>query len=837
MMVVGYHDTVKNTLYIRYCTYIQTLFYSILSLSLSLHFFWEIMVIACVQRKRKLMEVVLRGRVAVTMLVVWWACCSTASLATTEAASAVVERGGDERTDMWIAAPRHVGIRKEEEGEEEEKYSRYRAAASGTTSHVHDADARLDMVRRQEDEKTKMLHLRHHAAAKAEDAQKEYVDVLVDADALLAAQDAEDIRDELHALRRGDTTREYGLLRECGQGIAAAVVLVQGAPRDYIVPGGGVNRDDDDDDDDVLRRRAQTPAGAAKLLHDTWGLGADACGGNGMLILVSIDERAIEFSTGRAASQLLPDSFLQRVVEAMKPNLRRGKVADALLLALRACGRFATGQNREEVARLLLDATNVARRGNAESEYDFFSQTVSIVVLFLAQFIFAAIQNSIGMPRRRREQHRWTRCMKLLKDIERSADDTAHGTDTAVAEHGPNYEMSICSICLESFDNEKEEEEEEDDDDDADDDNDTEQRHGEEQRPRGATLPAEEEATTTATSSPTPTSVQRRGFFVEFVEHLDRNDADQVAQGLVAQCAEFMRNLEARVRRWISRMYDIVQAYAGGNTSGSGRSGDHATATALSDADTSTKRGQTGKLKKKKKPQIVRINLECGHSFCRSCLSEWFKSKTTCPLCREECHVRLRSIARSTTVGAASETASPLVVDHSASTAGSHGAEAAAAAAATATTDMTANTEGGLLGRLSRYVRTSLFGSGDTDEEPASFAEQRRDDASAWVRDIAHDADGLDIVAEDAARATGGQLMYSFGLRRLQRMYPSFIDSGMISNLRPTQRLSREVSFLNRCPQRQTTMARNNFHSSSASSFSAFGGGSSRGGGGVSGRW
>jgi hypothetical protein len=31
------------------------------------------------------------------------------------------------------------------------------------------------------------------------------------------------------------------------------------------------------------------------------------------------------------------------------------------------------------------------------------------------------------------------------------------------------------------------------------------------------------------------------------------------------------------------------------------------------------------------------LKLPCGHGFCEPCISQWFQTRTTCPMCREDC--------------------------------------------------------------------------------------------------------------------------------------------------------------------------------------------------------
>lgn len=78
----------------------------------------------------------------------------------------------------------------------------------------------------------------------------------------------------------------------------------------------------------------------AITLHNTWGVGSDSpCGGTGILVFLSMHDRAIYISTGDALKPVLTDHRLDKVMTEMKPLLRQVKYGDALQTAVYEIGK------------------------------------------------------------------------------------------------------------------------------------------------------------------------------------------------------------------------------------------------------------------------------------------------------------------------------------------------------------------------------------------------------------------------------------------------------------------------------------------------------------------
>ena len=467
------------------------------------------------------------------------------------------------------------------------------------------------------------------------------VEPVIDVDGVLTGKEVMLLERDVKSVLNGDEAEGFGIISEaCGQGVAIAVVLVRRPLHSYL-----------------RQYQFTSPAQAAQILHDKLGVGSDdaACGGNGLLLLIALNERAIEFSSGRSAKSMLPDQFLARVIDKMKPQLRAGQIFDAVSLAVRVCGLFAAGR-RQQVANIL---GSIDINGSDKMDLGALSMFTAYICLFVL-FI------GINFVRQRRQTRSWNKCLSLLKEIEKLND--VNGTQDS-SESGPSkYATKMCSICMEEF-------------------------------------------------------------------------ADVEIEG------EKQKDKDVALRR------------------------------------------------------VRRVNLDCGHSFCMPCLTEWFKIKSTCPLCRKECKIVSGGLEN---------------VDQ----------------------EPKLETES-----LPWYRNFFLSRQSGTTQQNVNYNRSNGFSRNqTWMEGLVEDygeSDGGLFLSSSSPSSTSRLVscqQRAFQLRRLRRLYPNFIDTGMINRLSPTQRLSRELTFLDRCPQVSTTRSRSQSSGFSYSS-SSFSGGSCRGGGGASGRW
>ena len=90
----------------------------------------------------------------------------------------------------------------------------------------------------------------------------------------------------------------------------------------------------------VMRKMSPPPLSAqtfAAALHNLWGVGHVQCG-NGILLLVSLEDRHLYITTGKDSKRRIADAHVQRILENMKPLLRSGDVQSAVLLAITRYG-------------------------------------------------------------------------------------------------------------------------------------------------------------------------------------------------------------------------------------------------------------------------------------------------------------------------------------------------------------------------------------------------------------------------------------------------------------------------------------------------------------------
>jgi uncharacterized membrane protein YgcG len=85
--------------------------------------------------------------------------------------------------------------------------------------------------------------------------------------------------------------------------------------------------------DDPQERAAEV---FARFLHNEWGVGTDtpACGGAGVLLFLSQDDRAIYISRGSALASVMTDRRLDRAIARMRPLLQRQEYDEAILGAI-----------------------------------------------------------------------------------------------------------------------------------------------------------------------------------------------------------------------------------------------------------------------------------------------------------------------------------------------------------------------------------------------------------------------------------------------------------------------------------------------------------------------
>ena len=156
-------------------------------------------------------------------------------------------------------------------------------------------------------------------------------------------------------------------------------------------------------------------------LHNKWGVGLETpCGGTGILMFLSIQDRAIYISTGSAVKPMLTDSRLDRVINLMKPYLREENYIDALQTAIENIGLYIESGEPELRERIMTTLTEFL-------PFVFFG---TILLAFLAQWW-----------RERRQQREYAKVQSQLSELDRSRAEALQG----------RYQCTSCPICFEEF--------------------------------------------------------------------------------------------------------------------------------------------------------------------------------------------------------------------------------------------------------------------------------------------------------------------------------------------------------------------------------------------------
>mmetsp|Transcript_2352 Transcript_2352/g.4797 ORF Transcript_2352/g.4797 Transcript_2352/m.4797 type:complete len:564 (+) Transcript_2352:95-1786(+) len=159
----------------------------------------------------------------------------------------------------------------------------------------------------------------------------------------------------------------------------------------------------------------------AQGVHNGWGVGMEThCGGTGVLIFMSIVDRAIFISRGKAMERILSNARLDRVINSMKPFLQKALFKDALMQAINELDTFI-------------------EKGNPEwSEYmhDFFTEYIALL------WIFSLLGYAVWQMRKQQvERRQYAQVASQLSEIDRARAQALQG----------QYKAESCPICLEPF--------------------------------------------------------------------------------------------------------------------------------------------------------------------------------------------------------------------------------------------------------------------------------------------------------------------------------------------------------------------------------------------------
>mmetsp|Transcript_582 Transcript_582/g.1856 ORF Transcript_582/g.1856 Transcript_582/m.1856 type:complete len:185 (-) Transcript_582:415-969(-) len=154
----------------------------------------------------------------------------------------------------------------------------------------------------------------------------------------------------------------------------------------------------------------------AQRLMDAWGVGEAACN-NGVLLLLSRDDRRMHVATGRGAAGALPDNVIDEIIAGVRPELKEGNYAGAVTRSVVDIGHALSGDRPQGP-----------------------SEVMKIVMWVLG--IGAMVGAGFWCEQRKlRRQNEWNECRKKLTQLER---DRAQAWANA-------YQATSCPICLEDF--------------------------------------------------------------------------------------------------------------------------------------------------------------------------------------------------------------------------------------------------------------------------------------------------------------------------------------------------------------------------------------------------
>lgn len=156
-------------------------------------------------------------------------------------------------------------------------------------------------------------------------------------------------------------------------------------------------------------------------VHNAWGVGVDSpCGGTGVLLFLSLYDRAIYISTGNAVKPLLTDHRLDKVMNDMKPLLRQVKYGDALQTAVHEIGRHVESGEPNRMERFWAWCCDLWP----------FAMFASIIGL-------VALQGRL----QQRRQREYARVQTQLSELDRNRAEALQG----------RYQCQSCPICLSDF--------------------------------------------------------------------------------------------------------------------------------------------------------------------------------------------------------------------------------------------------------------------------------------------------------------------------------------------------------------------------------------------------
>jgi uncharacterized membrane protein YgcG len=175
------------------------------------------------------------------------------------------------------------------------------------------------------------------------------------------------------------------------------------------------------DVDDAMDAFSEEPDVAAELfarhIHDTWGVGSAEHGGTGVLIFLSVEDRIVYFSRGKALERVLRDRRMDAIITGMKPLLRNRQYDKAILWAIAELDQYLQAGPGVSLFEFLLD----------------WYETIVGLIVFV---VFGWFVRKDIVDRRN-----YARVATHLTDLDRARAEALQGT----------FRATSCPICLENF--------------------------------------------------------------------------------------------------------------------------------------------------------------------------------------------------------------------------------------------------------------------------------------------------------------------------------------------------------------------------------------------------
>lgn len=159
----------------------------------------------------------------------------------------------------------------------------------------------------------------------------------------------------------------------------------------------------------------------AQRVHNDWGVG-HAQDGTGILIFLSVQDRVVYISRGKAFDSLLRDSRIERIIGEMRDLLQRQKYGDGLILGVDMVKYFLEKGEPDWKESIL--------------GVEFLTSLYMILIV-----VYGFYTSCLVRPRRRREARMYAEAESQLSDLDRAQAEALRG----------QYQPTSCPICLEDF--------------------------------------------------------------------------------------------------------------------------------------------------------------------------------------------------------------------------------------------------------------------------------------------------------------------------------------------------------------------------------------------------